>query len=314
MIFFINPDKITKPLILIFHCFGLWRPRAVTGLVYQIYGILYLTFSCTLTTLMILHLTLLEDRSELSSALWAMLTAICITIKSIYIYAHNYELQQMVGRIRKFRLKNEKEHILVEKHLTLIYRVGTFLACSMFGAGYLKMITAPMFEKPTLPFEAWYPFLDWENSRRDYWLAVLLQFVGFNTVVIFVPVTDTLFSFMIFIVSIEFQIVGMRLEEIGGPSAMPRYNDEAKAIRELVECIKLHIRTLKFKESIQKFMNFPYSCYIAASGISISAIIAELVAVCNVYLRLRKVIGKFIWIYFCREMEIVFRMPLVQWD
>lgn len=272
---FVNPNKVTNPLIAILRGFGLWKLQSSAGLSYRIYGIFIILFCCLMTFFLIMNLILMSDYSKLSAALWPTLSGLCGCIKFIHVYAYNSELERLLERIKSVHLKTDKERLLVERHLTFLHRFGIFFFISVLGSVNMHNLRAAMYDKPELPHEAWCPFWDWQNSRRDYWLAWTYQCVSVNTSIIIIAAIDTFLCFMLYMIGVEVVIVGDRLAVIG--KTMEGNKPDANKI--LIECAKMHLSTLKLKERIQNFMNFPYFCQISASGIVLSAIVADLTMV-----------------------------------
>lgn len=275
---FNNPDDILKQALLPFQIFGLWTPKSGSILIYRLRGIAFLIFTNSVTFFILVHLFMLEDYSQLSSALWGILPAVCQCIKCVYIFSYNSELQQLIDPIRQFQLKSIEESLLVKNRMSLIYKFAVSFIVTSVGGSSLKEWTAPMNTEPTLPYYAWLPFWDWKNSRRDYWLAWSYQTIGINAIVIMILSTEILFGFMLYVVSIQLEIIGNRLRNIG--HSLGEMTNADEATKTLLHCIKIHIRTLEFKEKIQNYMNFPYVCHLMASGILISAIVNDLVMVC----------------------------------
>lgn len=277
---FVNPDKVLNPITKVFRGFGLWEPSS--SFIYRIYGILYLSFFGLFILFMVAYAFLLEDTSQLSFALWMMLTEFCAFLKFIYVYAYNDDLLDIIQRIKAFQLRTDKERILMDKYMKFIYKCGIFFAWSALFSVHVNQLTAPTFDKPTLPFGTWLPFWEWKTCRKDYWRAWVYQYIAINTSVLILVCVEIVISFTLLMTSIQIEIVGKRLEDIGKPVKNLRDDGSQQIVGcdYLIECIHLHRTALDLKERIQKLMNVPYFCQVASSGIVISAIVVDLAKVC----------------------------------
>lgn len=275
---FLNPDKVLKPTLLIFRICGLWRPDS--SVFYRIYGIIFVCSGFVFTSFMAATIFIIEEWSQLPSAVWMALTNVCGCLKCLCALVYHKEFLQLAESARQFRLKSSDERALVDKRLNSVYIFGVVFGTFAHGAVTLNAITASTFKVPRLPFEVWTPFWDWKHSIRDYWFAWSFLLIGNNVLVLAQVTTEIYFAFLLSVISTETEIIGKRLKGLGNLKRSANDGKEnTEDLKCLIECVELHLGVLKLKARVQNLMNFPYFCQIASSGIIISAIIVVLAMV-----------------------------------
>lgn len=253
MSFRLNADKASKNVIFSLQIFGLWKPQPRTK-AYNIYSTVYFIICPRLLNiLMFIFLLNSGDQKDLTSTLYMLLTQLCGGIKSSWFLMRNHEFQQLVQRSKSFTL-----------HTTEIMA----------------------FEFKT-KITIWYPFLDWRNFVRDYWIAVSFAHIAIISASFLIITVDNSLCVLLFIVSIELKSIGKRFSTLGYPEKeketpkkrLDRINVEIEYFKVMKSCINCHYEALNFKCSLETRFSLPFYFQIVFRGIIIAFIINEMAKV-----------------------------------
>lgn len=273
----LNADKCLKKLIFLLRVFGVWYPEK-RKILYFIYSTAYfLIFPGLTNVFMFVYLLKLDNIKDLTYGLYMFLTQLCGLIKFVCFLYKNSEFQQLIKRSRAFPLESEIERKLIETRIGFFLKIAIFYYVMAMTAIHTTELMAIFADTVKLPFSAWYPFLDWENNSRDYWIAVAYQHVSITSASLVIITIDVLFSLLLFIVSIELELIGMRMSKIGYFSHDQREigNLTAEHFDKLKTNIDFHRKAVEFKCSLENCFDLPFFVQIVASGIVISSIINE---------------------------------------
>lgn len=128
-------------------------------------------------------------------------------------------------------------------------------------------------------FSGWYPGLDWENSRRDYWFIYLYQYLGIFLTANLNVTIDSYYCFVMHMLSAQINIFRKRLSSI----RMTEVDDEVIPIEQvrsnLVQQINDHQRLNSLFELIQRNLQWAYFGQVILSGIVICSVVKELAKV-----------------------------------
>lgn len=233
---------------------------------------------------MLVYLLKLDNKKDLTYGLYMFLTQLCGLIKFLCFLYKNIEFQQLIKRSKVFQLETEFEERLIEKRIGFFFKIAVFYYIMAMIAIHTTELMAICAETVKLPFSAWYPFLDWEHNARDYWVAVAYQHVSITSASLLIITIDVLFSLLLFVVSIELELIGLRMSQIGYIA-----DDNAICWAQQFEIFKnninLHRKAVEFKCALEKCFDLPFFIQIVASGIVISSIINE---VAHVNLKAKK--------------------------
>lgn len=228
----------------------------------------------------------LDEFSQLTYGLYMFLTQFCGLIKFICFYWRNVEFRQFIHRVNSFVVKNDFEEALIARRIEFFFKVTVFYYIMAMIAIHTTELMAIFSETVQLPFSAWYPWLNWQNDVRDYWLAILYQYVAVTSASLLIITIDVYFSFLIFVVSIQLEIIGHRLQQIG--SAVQQMNSirmcDAQQLnrgetKQLTKCLELYIEAVDLKVNVEDCFSLPFFFQITASGIVISSIVNEVAQV-----------------------------------
>lgn len=244
---------------------GCWRNEPYTWR-YLVWSVIYLfIFSACSTFSMIIFLLRLDNYRELTYGLYMMLTQFCGFIKIMFFHWHNSKMRQFVERIKAFMVNSDFEEKLVANRMRFFDKFAAFYYIMAISAIHATELMTIFSQKIQLPFSGWYPMFDWQNNVRHYWMAVGYQYLCILSVNLLLITVEIYFAFLIFIVSIQLEIIGHRLRAIGFTvKEMNSHEDighalqrKQKEMKRLIECINLHIETVEFKENIECYFNIP---------------------------------------------------------
>lgn len=279
----LNADKCLKKLKFLLYIFGVWYPKD-QKIGYFIYSTVYLFICPGLTNIfMFIYLLKLDDQKDLTYGLYMFLTQFCGLIKFMFFLVNNENFQKLLERAKHFQLESEFEEKLLRQRIQFFYKVAIFYFVMAMTAIHTTEIMAIFAETVKLPFSAWYPYLDWEHNRRDYWIAVAYQHISITSASLLIITIDVLFSLLVFIVNIEIELIGLRMSKIGHfydkclKSELLAF--EIKDFDILKKNIIFHREAIAFKCSLEQCFNWPFFVQIVASGIVISSIINEVARV-----------------------------------
>lgn len=285
MISALNADKATNKMIFVLRIFGLWKPQPNT-LIYKLYSITYFIICPGLLNLfMLVFLIKLTNQKDLTFALYMFLTQLCGIIKSFCLLTRNRDFQNLIQRSRKFQLITSSEEKLVKERVNFfLWSTGFYLGTAV-AALHSTEIMAFLSKTRKLPFSAWYPFLDWQNSTQDYWIAVAYTHVAIISASLIIITIDILLCLLLFIISIEIELIGKRMAKIGyiDKTKFKRQSDRIRIEYEhfciLKDCIIYHRDAIAFKCALEELFSLPFFFQIIASGLVISSIINEVAKV-----------------------------------
>lgn len=274
----LNADKCLKKLKLLLRALGIWYSKSHKQF-YFIYSALFLFICPGLTNLsMFVYLVKLTDRSDLTYGLYMFLTQFCGFIKFMCFLVKNNDFQQLIKRSMEFQLESEFEKKLVAQRIRFFFRVAIFYYLMAVIAIHTTELMAIFADTVKLPFSSWYPCLDWQHNTRHYWIAVAYQHISITSASLLIITIDVLFSILMFIVSIEIELIGLRMANIGYFEMQTPENKlamEMKHLKMLVNNIIFHRKAIAFKCSLEDCFDVPFFVQIVASGIVISSIINE---------------------------------------
>lgn len=256
---------------------GLWKPfdkPAVKIFLYSAYAVTFLTiFSMMYTTFMVCGIYFITDYSDLTNRLYMSLTEAALLIKVLNFYVHNREWQRILSDIEEFQLHTPDDHKIVRLNARLFQTVLYVYFC-VSNIAVHALCTAPLFsDKTVLAFSGWYPGLDWENNRRDFWIIFTYQYIGLIISCNLNLILDSYYCFVIHMLRTHLIIFGKRLSSIG-------VGTNAGIVRtNLIKQIQMHRRLNETFDLIQRNLQWAYFCQIMLSSIVICAITKELARV-----------------------------------
>ncbi|XP_055298556.1 odorant receptor 33b-like [Sitodiplosis mosellana] len=231
---------------------------------------------------MFIYLLKLTDQEDLTYGLYIYLTQFCGLIKIMCFLVNNNHFQKLIERAEHFQLENEFEEKLVRQRIHFFFKVAVFYYAMAMTAIHTTELMAIFAEPAELPYISWYPYLDWEHNRQDYWMAIIYQYISINSSTLLNITVDIMFSLLLFILSIEIELIGLRFSKMGhvhgengrfeeGPESELAF--ETKQFDILKKNIILHREAIAFKCTLEECLNLPFFVQILASAFVIASII-----------------------------------------
>lgn len=248
----VGDSTLSKVLVFYFFIFGLWSKFEQNTIISTFYRILSYTMHFTLsfcyTGFMVVGLLFISDFNQITLSICVTFTCVAYVAKILNFYWNNTGMKKCFKSVNEFVLENEHELEFLNnrmepfRKLSLIY----YIIPNVCGiTAYLKPIFASQTE---LPFLGWYP-LDWRNNLMDYWITYVYQVVGI-LIEINLNVTMELFpSYLMYMLSIQMEILGMRLEKISATECDIEVlaenidgsnNEQQEIVHKMIEYLKLH--------------------------------------------------------------------------
>lgn len=219
--------------------------------------------------------------------MFIFLTQLCGVIKILCFHLRNSQFRHFRDRIGYFEINDDFEQRLVAHRGRFFCRMSAFYCVGALTTLHTNEVMTIFSGRKRLPYRAWYPMLDWQDSARDYWIVFAYQYCAVVSVTVQVLAIETFFNLVLFALSVQLEIIGHRLRSIGMAGQKLKTCDkvnkrlqfEHRETQRLIECIQLHIDVHDFKNQIEDCLNVPYSIQAIASGIVISSILNEIAQV-----------------------------------
>lgn len=181
------------------------------------------------------------DVALLTVGFFIFLAEISLAIRIVNLLLHFEQVMDCLKMIKDFRIYDENEVILMNKHLSFF---STIMKCYM-SAGTSACIfswVAPLFSnEPMLPYPSWYP-LDWKNDQQSYWILYSYQVVTVTFHTSSIILLQLLPVYFLAVIGAQLDILKCRLANLGN-----RHTELFQEIAELdlVNCVVDHNEILR---------------------------------------------------------------------
>lgn len=226
------------------HFIGLWPNGSerwkcfytAYAVVFQlIFTVAYDTFKC---------MSFLQpiDLNVITRAMFICLTELSLAVKIANFGIRMSTMQQLLADIEHgIRARDERERQTYASALTFLSNVIMWFFVTANTTGIFSYVSPMLMTERMLPYPGWYPWLNWQQSHRDYWLVWLYQVMGMFFQIQMLVIIEVYFIYLMVIASAQLQLLGDRMERI----EVGIGNADADAERELCECMRLHQRIMK---------------------------------------------------------------------
>lgn len=247
-------SKTSRIILFFLRIFGLW-PGENPSIYYICYGyLIVLVFSLIFTASMVIQLFRLEDITKnTTEALYMTLIEVALVIKILNCIIRAQEILQMFRSAENFVLENNEEMHLLKIYVNNYFKFSMFYFLAAIYASSSADISAALSDTNDLPFSAWYPYFDWINNSRHFWMLWLYQAIGmFITAVVNVALEQ--FAALLMIMnSFQMEVLGMRLSKLGYSSNSDSI-DKSRFSRaemngvssKLIQYLKIHQDVLRY--------------------------------------------------------------------
>lgn len=261
-------NKATNRMVQVFRWVGLW-PTQNSSIFYWIYGVLVLsTGSFLITFTMMFQLICFTKKEDLTGNSYMALTELVLCVKIINFYFRYRSVKTHLNTIHEFEFQTDAERKLFIKRLRFayfVYMMDFVLMNIVHVLIYIDIFTAP---ERKIAFPAWHP-IDWKIDTRNYILVLIFQIYGMGITTNIQVVIQQYPSLMFCCVSAQFEILSMRLQNIGHKQFLEDENSEdfhrhpnylSPKVRKQISIslknnIKTHLDTLKYFISICNLKN-----------------------------------------------------------
>lgn len=208
-------DKASRYILVFLRVFGLW-PSKNPSLIYTFYGqLIVLIFSLLYTLSMIIQLLNIEDMKNSTEALYMTLTEIALVIKILNYMFRVIEMQKILHSTEQFSLETDAEQILLQLYVDRYLKIIIFYYIAVLYASTNADVISALGHNNDLPYSAWYPYFDWKNNNRHFWILFVYQAIGMF-ITAMVNVSLELYAAMLMIMnSFQMEVLGMRLRKLG---------------------------------------------------------------------------------------------------
>lgn len=185
------------------------------------------------------------NKEMLTVGFFLILAESSLFARIINLLVHFEQVMICLQMIKDFRVYDENEVILMDKHLSLF---STIMKWYM-GAGTSACIfswVAPLFSyEPMLPYPGWYP-LDWQNDEQSYWIVYVYQVVGVTFQTSTIILLQLLSIYFMAVIGAQLDILKYRLENLGNVMAIDDEILQKSAELQLIDCVVVHNDILRF--------------------------------------------------------------------
>lgn len=272
-------SSVTRVIIFSLRVFGLWQPaRGSWTTLYAFYGIAFCTtFSGIYTLFMCINLFFIPDLHELTDASYMTLTELALLVKIVNFYILNRNMQALYVTMKAFTLENDEEREFVALRVNFFFRITIFYYSLSNGAALLTEISSALSADWKLPYNGWYPYLDWRHKSKDYWIAFTYQCLGMTSTCNMNVTIDTFAIFFMYMISVQMEVLGKRLSAMGYANTRTGDSREkAENLKRFKDQVKLHQVMLESTKIFEGHFAVAFFSQISVSGMVICSLTNEL--------------------------------------
>lgn len=240
-----------RPLTRALHWMGLWPDERPTtsrlhAIAYTVYAVAFqLLLTVAYDAFKCINFLYMTDLTVITRAMFICLTELSLAVKIGNFWYRVRELQRL-DVSNGIELRGAGERRIMRRALTFLRRIVVWFMVTANTTGVFSYLSPVLVAEVMLPYPGWYP-LDWEHSRRDYWLLWSYQVLGMFCQIQALVIIEVYFIYLMVVASAQLDVLASRLEAIGGGGGgggklvvSGRQMEE-----ELVNCIRAHVRVLK---------------------------------------------------------------------
>lgn len=286
---FVNRLKtkiVSKPLKRFLALMGLWAPDVSTvfAILYKMYSYIFLTFFSAIYTLcMCVPIVMPGLLDDLTYRLYMSLTELALVFKVFNFLWRNKQLQALLKWLHSYDVDNLEQHKIVKEKLNFFIKVSVFYYITANVAICGEEIRSVFRTEPKLAYSGWYPGLDWEHSRRDFYIVTSYQFLGLLVTGNTNLSIDLFFCLIMYMNGTQMQFLGMRMERLGQEINGKRTKnvDKGQHTKRLIEYIKIHQNIMDLSATVEECLAFSFFSQLSMSAVTICSITTEMARVSN---------------------------------
>lgn len=270
--------KIYNFLSKLLSVYGFWLPFDGSKFVFVLLriwgGILYI-FLLIFTFFLLASIFVNTENDKLTKRLFMSATKFAMTAKMLPLYFLNRKVQQIRYSIESFRLQSMDEEHKVEKYVNriaiVIYILHSLPQIAIFAWNTEAFLAA----EHKLVYSGWYPGINWQENDQAYHYVMAYQVIVISVTGFINMACDSYFGLAMYMISIEFELLGDRLEAMQDISTSP------KTKQQLVESIKTLQDIRQISEDVKDTLAWSYFVQVIMSSIVIGSTVNELARVCD---------------------------------
>lgn len=244
-----DPLKSISGMTKFFIVCGLWPTAKRFRWLYIIYALIFhIIFNIIYLFCKFMNFFFETNKDMLTVGSFLILAESSLFIRIINLLLHFPQVMNSLQMIKDFRIYDENEVILMNRHLSLF---STIMKWYM-GAGTSACIfswVAPLFSsEKMLPYPGWYP-LDWKNDEQSYWIVFMYQVIGVTFQTSTIILLQLLSIYFMTVIGAQLDILKYRLENLGNDLAKKNEMLLTSAELQLIDCIVVHNDILRFEYS-----------------------------------------------------------------
>lgn len=255
-----NAKKVFDFLAFVLSSSGLWIPfhkSKSLQRIYLVYSIFFLLFTIVFTMPLVASIFFVKSVEDIPERILMSTTKMAMINKLIPLIIHNANIQHIRNAINKFKIKSLHEEEIIEKRIDIFVKLMyIFFVLPHFTISVLNIATI-LSEERRLTFVGCYPFFDWTNNDRDYWILYFFQYIGITITGIVNITIDLFYCFLMYAISVEFEILGERLKSIEMKQSsnatkleLTDHMETLKSIHSLVNTVKSRLSSSYFSQVI----------------------------------------------------------------
>lgn len=257
--------------------YGFWLPydrSKFVRVLLQIYGGILYIFLIIFTFFLLASIFINTENDKLTKRLFMSGTKFAMTAKMLPLYFLNRKVQQIRSTIESFPLQSMAEERKVEKYVNRI-AIIVYIFHSLPQIAIIAWNTdALMAPERKLAYSGWYPGVHWQTNDQQYHYVLAYQFITISVTGFINIACDSYFGLAMYMISIEFELLGERL------AAMQAFSTAPKSKQQLVDSIKTLQDIRQLSEDVKDTLAWSYFVQVIMSSIVIGSTVQELARVC----------------------------------
>ncbi|KAG4074578.1 hypothetical protein HA402_004449 [Bradysia odoriphaga] len=238
-----NPLKTITGMMRFFIVCGVWPIAKRFRWLYAIYSLMFhLVFHVFYISCKFLNFFFETNVALLSVGFFIFLAELSLVIRIINLLANFEKVLICLKMVADFRIYDENEGILMNKHLSSFSTVMKCYLSAGTSACIFSWIAPLLSSEPMLPYPSWYP-LDWKNDQPSYWISYSYQVVTTTFQVPCIILLQLLPVYFLAVIGAQLDILKCRLEGLGNTE---KEMFPIKSELELVDCVVIHNGILSF--------------------------------------------------------------------
>lgn len=261
---------------------GYWEPFGSSKFIrvlHRLYGGFIYIFVFIFTFFLLVSIFINSENEQLAKRLFMSTTKFAMLAKMIPLYFFNRRVQQIRHTIEQFHLKSAAEERKVENYVNNIAKVIYVYHAMPQIAITLWNFEAILSSERKLAFSGWYPGVDWQHNDQQYHWVLAYQVIVISITGFINMAADSYFCFAMYMISIEYELLGERLSEL------QLIGSERKTNEQLVAHAKTLQGIWQVTIDVKDTLAWSYFVQVIMSAIVIGSTVQELAKVCRLFLR-----------------------------